>query len=304
MCKKRRSGFTLIELLVVIAIIAVLIALLLPAVQQAREAARRTQCRNNLKQIGLALHNYHDAYLMFPAGRYSLTAGVYSGHSTHTMLLPFIDQANLYNAMNTSLPFYVSPNFNTPELSIIPGYLCPSNPVVEGVNWTSGTNAAPGADPNQDSARTHYEPISDTGTGRRTPAGLSLVVSDGNGVFFHDSRIGFRFITDGSSNTIGFGEIVSQGRGTYTCCSWACYADGIGTVNGINAPWRSTPGGIPPLLHEMYDGNAYSGPASYHEGGCHFLMMDGAVRFLSENLSQIVLSGLTTCAGYENVGEF
>jgi len=298
----RNRAFTLIELLVVIAIIAILIALLLPAVQQAREAARRTQCKNHLKQIGLALHNYHDVFGVFPPGRNSLAGTDYLGHSCHTRLLPYIDQAPLYNSMDLNNGFNSPPNFNTPELTMIAPYLCPSNPVVEGVNWTSRTNASPGADPNQDTARTHYEPISDSGSGRN--ASLSLVVANGNGLTFHNSKIGTRDVVDGTSNTLAFCEIVSQGPGTYSCCSWPAYADGIGTVNGINAPFRSTPGGVPPFTHDMYGGNAFSGPASYHVGGAHFAMADGAVRFLSQNMSQITLTALTTIHGGEVAGEF
>ncbi len=98
----RKCGFTLIELLVVIAIIAVLIALLLPAVQQAREAARRTQCKNNLKQQGLALHNYHDTFLRFPSGGGQVTSGW--GHSMYVSLLPFVDQSPMYNLWNFNQP--------------------------------------------------------------------------------------------------------------------------------------------------------------------------------------------------------
>jgi prepilin-type N-terminal cleavage/methylation domain-containing protein len=302
MTRQRPRGFTLIELLVVIAIIAILIALLLPAVQQAREAARRTRCRNNLKQIGLALHNYLDAHGVFPAGRMSMVAGEYHGHSTHTMILPYIDMAPLYNKMNTQAHFFVAPNFDAPALTVIPAYVCPSNPVSEGVDWTSGTNPAPGANPKEDSARADYEGISDSGIGRG--GALSLVIKNGNGMFYHNSRIRIRDVTDGTSNTLAFGEIVSRGPGLCSCCSWLAYADGIGVQNGINAPFRSTPNGAFPLGHDMYNGNAYSGPASHHEGGCHFVLADGAVRFISENLGQTVLTNLATRAGGEVVGEF
>jgi prepilin-type N-terminal cleavage/methylation domain-containing protein len=300
--RTRRSGFTLIELLVVIAIIAILIALLLPAVQQAREAARRTQCKNNMKQIGLALHNYHDVFGVFPMGRNSLKTTEYHGHSCHTRLLPYIDQTALYNVMNLNASFVDQPNWNTPELTLISAYLCPSNPVTEGVDWTGSTNPAPGADPKQDSARTHYEPISDSGRGRN-PA-LSLVVANGNGLIFHDSKKSTRDVIDGTSNTLAFCEIVSNGPGTFSCCSWAAYADGIGTVNGINAPFRSTAGGVPPLGAEMFGGNAFSGPASHHVGGAHFTLADGSVRFLSQNMSQATLTAITTIFGGEVVGEF
>ena len=298
---QRSSGFTLIELLVVIAIIAVLIALLLPAVQQAREAARRTQCRNNLKQIGLAAHNYHSTFNAFPAGRYSLAGTMFLGHSAQTMLLPYFDQAPLYAQMNTSIGFNGQPNFNTPAITILSGLICPSNPVNEGVNWTGGTNPA-GTDPNNDSARTHYEPISDSGTGRLSSS--SLVTTNGNGMFFHDSKVRIGDVIDGTTNTLMFCEIVATGPGRYDCCAWMAYADGIGTQNGINAPFRSTPNGQPPFLHDMYNGNSFSGPASYHVGGSHFLMGDGSVRFISQNLSQTTLTSLTTRAGGEVVGEF
>lgn len=300
---QQKRGFTLIELLVVIAIIAVLIALLLPAVQQAREAARRTQCRNNLKQIGLALHNYHGSYNALPAGRYALAGTAYLGHSVQTMLLPYFDQAPLYNQMNTSVGFNSAPNFAAPAITILPGFLCPTNPVTEGVNWTGGVNPA-GSNPNNDSARTHYIPIAHSaGTGRIVPA-LSMVMDNGDGLIYHNSKTRLGDVTDGTSNTLAFCEIIAKGPGLYDCCSWLAYGDGIGTVNGINAPFRSTSSGSPPFTHDMYNGNSFSGPASYHVGGCHFLMTDGAVRFLSQNLNQSVLLALSTRAGNEVVGEF
>ncbi len=299
----RKTGFTLIELLVVIAVIAILIALLLPAVQQAREAARISTCRNNLKQIGLALHNYHDQHQTFPSGRTAMNAAVFLGHTTSSMLLPLLDQKN--RKMDLSKTFNVSPNFDCAALVKYPIFLCPSNAETDGVNWTGATNPCAGSDPNQDSARTHYDPISHSLTHGRDPnPGLSLVISNGDGVFYHNSKTRIGDIRDGTSSTLAFGEIIGRGPGTFHCCAWMAYSDGIGTVNGLNAAWRSTPGGVFPLTHDNWSGNAFSGPASYHKGGVIFLMADGAVRFLSQNISQTTLRSLTTRAGREVAGEF
>src|SRR5579872_3097234 len=131
---RKKSGFTLIELLVVIAIIAVLIALLLPAVQQAREAARRTQCRNNLKQIGLAFHNYHDAANAWPSGTQvtyiygSANASTVVGmRGWGTTLLPMLDQTNVYNLYNFNIPYYAPAN-QTATQTYIAAFKCPSSP--------------------------------------------------------------------------------------------------------------------------------------------------------------------------------
>ena len=134
---KRSRGFTLIELLVVIAIIAILIALLLPAVQQAREAARRTQCKNNLKQLGLGFHNYHDTFRTFPKPAIlglNVAAGleIVQGVSWGTLLLPFLDQAPLYNNYDTNLSPFDPANVAATE-TILNGFLCPSTPRSENV---------------------------------------------------------------------------------------------------------------------------------------------------------------------------
>jgi prepilin-type N-terminal cleavage/methylation domain-containing protein len=300
--KKRVRAFTLIELLVVIAIIAILIALLLPAVQQAREAARRTQCKNNMKQLGLALHNYESTHRLFPSGRTSMGGLSYLGHSTQVMLLPYIEQSTLYATFNLAVGFNHVTNFNCNSRTVLPAFLCPSNPVTEGVNWTGATNPCAGSDPNQDTARSHYCGVTDSRTHGR--GAFSLVMANGDGMFFHNSRVRMADIVDGTSNTLMYCEIVSQGTGRFQCCSWMAYADGIGTVNGINAPFRSTPGGIPPLTHDMYGGNAFAGPASYHIGGCQFTLADGSVRFISQNIAQSTIAALTTVYRGEVVGEF
>lgn len=305
----QRRAFTLVELLVVIAIIGILVGLLLPAVQAAREAARRMQCSNNLKQIGLALHNYHDAYKKFPSGRTSMVSQIYLGHTANTMLLPYLEQANLQNQMDLGRTFNVRPNYDCASLVKLPMFLCPSNPETDGVNWTGATNPCAGSNPVEDSARTHYEGIADSAThGRRAstlPGGnLSLVMPDGDGMFFHNSAVRFGDITDGTSNTLAYCEIVGRGPGTNHCCAWHAYSDGIGTINGINAPFRSTPTRTPPFTHDMWGGNAFAGPASYHVGGAHFARADGSITFLSQNIAQLTLRAMSSRAKgevFENV---
>src|SRR5690606_29045010 len=127
--QQRRQGFTLIELLVVIAIIAVLIALLLPAVQQAREAARRSQCKNNLKQLGLAMHNYLDVHGVFPFGQIYFTTrpsgATDSRVSWFWMILPFVEQSAVYSKLDFTVPTYSSPNSSV-NTTPMPGFYCPS----------------------------------------------------------------------------------------------------------------------------------------------------------------------------------
>ncbi len=316
-----RRAFTLVELLVVIAIIGVLVGLLLPAVQSAREAARRMQCGNNLKQIGLALHNYHDAYKKFPPGRTSMASAIFLGHTTSTMILPYLELGNVQNTMHLGLTFNhqwadnaaptqgggrVPGNFNCISLVKLPVFLCPSNPETDGMNWTGATNPCARSNPLEDSARTHYEGIADSAThGRRSPSlpggTLSLVMPNGDGMFFHDSAVKFGDITDGTSNTLAFCEIIGRGPGTNHCCGWHSYSDGIGTINGINAPFRSTPNRAPPFTHDHWGGNAFSGPASYHPGGAHFVRGDGSVVFLSQTIDQVSLAGLSSRAKGEVV---
>ncbi len=209
----RRRGFTLIELLVVIAIIAVLIALLLPAVQAAREAARRAQCVNNLKQIGLGIHNYHQTYDIFPPGGYpGYLPGTNTGNnafpSAHGRLLPYIEQQALYNALNWMLPVINGPAGNpgpycnsTVSTARISTFLCPSDTPP---NWMMTSASAPL--PNYRAPGNNY--FASTGSSLEFAARQTL--NPPNGPFFYAGEVpatcGIRNVTDGTTNTIGFGE--------------------------------------------------------------------------------------------------
>ena len=264
----RKAGFTLIELLVVIAIIAVLIALLLPAVQQAREAARRTQCKNNIKQLGLALHNYHDAYLRFPyssggtkVGSANSTDGNWDRASGLVQLLPYLEQANLYNqiaaggTINGTGPW--QPMGPSPWIAGYPPYQqkiavfnCPS----EAGQGGSGVND--GFDFSK-FGRTNYAfCLGDTGQNvNQWDAGRQV-----RGMFFFQSNLGLRDCLDGSSNTILMGEIgVSIGDGTLTDIVGQV-ADGV-FQGDKGVPWAVT---NPSACSAMVSGNRYISTANVH----------------------------------------
>ncbi|WP_437206847.1 DUF1559 family PulG-like putative transporter [Planctomicrobium sp. SH664] len=308
--KRQRRGFTLIELLVVIAVIAVLIALLLPAVQQAREAARRSQCKNNLKQFGLAFHNYHDTHGVFPtAGSFVQGSAMDDGskylRDNHTgnwftMLLPYIDQAGLYNSLNLNF-VAVEPTSGNRALIIgkyFPVATCPSNPLerlgrrVQGQQF-AGTGG--------DAQEAYYRPVAGTmdngagvprdcpTTGRsfcRNPDGpvrggfinshldnASVRGMFGRGV----TALRIRDVTDGTSNTMLLGE--SKPHYCQTGSVW----DESGGVSYFHVRMNSL------HLRELElvptaDGAVGCSHASYHVGGAQFLMVDGSVHFLSENI--------------------
>ncbi|MDZ4687762.1 MAG: DUF1559 domain-containing protein [Planctomycetaceae bacterium] len=296
MTRRRLSGFTLIELLVVIAIIAILIALLLPAVQQAREAARRTQCRNNLKQIGLALHNYHDTFNLITPLAYG-DGGANAGASTPTwawtsMILPYIDQAPLYNQMNPG-PNTLKALANTAALrpllqTVIPGFLCPSDPGQNLNNNRPFTALVTGVNPFL-MAKSNYPAMSGSDNTNLT----GVFPSCGNGAF--PKGTAFRDITDGLSNTIFVGERSSgrfPGQPATSQAAWAAVWPGMAFETSTPAEvvrWRAIR--IKGYL-KLTDGrsetgddaNQDEGAVSEHTGGVHFLMGDGAVRFVSTNI--------------------
>jgi len=306
-----RKGFTLIELLVVIAIIAILIALLLPAVQQAREAARRSMCKNNLKQIGLALHNYHDTHGVFPPGSvtvaYSPSAHTYvweeagnpnsppagrQGTSWMLQILPFIDQAPLYNKWNFGTN--VMGNRAQAETDI-PGFYCPSRRshvtsddyiIQLDEAYTSQSTTTNGFV----KGGTDYGGCLGSGNGfhnsyahhvlnRRTY--LDGVGDLELGIFYPNGDTSIRYIQDGTSNTVAIGEM-QRLHGTGNSRSqdgWA--VGGLATMFDNDGPDTGDSG-------DSYGINSgfFQAPGSEHAGGAHFGMADGSVRFISESIDK------------------
>ncbi|WP_437222327.1 DUF1559 domain-containing protein [Planctomicrobium sp. SH661] len=305
-----RSGFTLIELLVVIAIIAVLVALLLPAVQQAREAARRSQCKNNFKQMGLALHNYHDSVGCFPAGQLSRFAAddvtpIRMGWILG--VLPYLDQAPLYNLLTSTLgtSTYIYAGRNT----IIPTLMCPTDPGAGKIDSHShGMHDYNGYTQHGfhgnvvlcGSAQQYFGAI---GGGEQL-----------DGMFYVKSKTRLRDVIDGTSNTVMASEILvvpdtttaDDFRGRY----YNTYT-GEGMFSSFYPPNTTASDYVflcidtkfAPCVPNSYD-HVVQYARSQHVGGAHFLLADGSVRFVSNNTSQVVTQALGTRAGSEVIGEY
>jgi len=303
----RKRGFTLIELLVVIAIIAILVALLLPAVQQAREAARRTQCRNNLKQIGLALHNYHDQFRRFPPGY--ITADVSDpanadpGFAWGTMLLANLDVGPLYSHFDFNDVAADPHNLEHGETQLTV-FHCPSD-VGPQLFTTDATNDGVAVT----LATSNYAAMFGYGSVTANPDG-------GTGIFFRNSSVRFRDITDGSSNTFAVGERnFKLGRTT-----WYAAIEGYDTnagMMGIMALLREGPaalvlghvgqpamGSMPAMNHAANNTPHITNYGSLHEGGTFFLLCDGSVRFVSENVDWPTYRHLGERADGELIGEY
>lgn len=324
-----RRGFTLIELLVVIAIIAVLIALLLPAVQQAREAARRIQCKNNLKQIGLALHNYHDTYNAFPIGT-SFSRGFVNpsfGVSWWVGLLPFFEQGNLANRIategthtgtlaNTNGGTNTGYVVNAPVVDglTIPIMVCASSPVpavrssgydhtITCPQYTGISGAAGGGEGFVNSS------------GREWVGYQSGIVAIG-GMFVPLRSIRIGDVTDGTSNTMMVGEQSDFGRDS--AGSPIVINNHQGFMCGINEesyPIKGRTFNVTTIRYAINSANTAlagvrnndglnNGLFSPHEGGVQILLGDGAVRFVSENANLLTIKRVATRDDGAVTGEF
>jgi len=284
------SGFTLVELLVVIAIIGILIALLLPAVQAAREAARRIQCANNFKQVGLAMHNYHDTHKCFASGM--IRGRGYFGWGA--FILPYLELRTVHDRINFSAATYFDPD-GTREAggTRIDAYLCPSDPqngeLVRCCSWGSV-----GEHDNEDVRQSNMAGVTDNEDW--TINGVTpLTFDDAKGVMADGKGCRIAYILDGTSNTLMVGEVTGAGPGTYDAHFWITW-NLLDTLDGINGQF-TVPGGewpdTGPPTHG-YFGMRDTGFSSYHPGGCHFVLADGSVQFLTENIDHTVLSDLTT----------
>ncbi len=321
-----RRGFTLIELLVVIAIIAILIALLLPAVQQAREAARRSQCRNNMKQLGLALHNYHDNAKVLP------WASGGNGFSTHARILPDMDQAPLYKTLNFSLNVSSStiptdPGNAAAWVKTLPAFRCPSDEDnLPGESVRGGRN--------------NYWVNQGTGVLNSNP-GLTVGSTNygmpmPNGVFYQVSKTSLTDIKDGTANTVAMSEkrlgdgsdaISTPETDSYRPGTYPSNADEAfqfceaANVNDLTQQGKSFNGvswlagsnestfyfhSIPPNRRGcMFPPSRMASTAnSRHVGGVHSLMCDGAVRFINSNINLATWRAIGTRSSREVPGEF
>lgn len=326
---RNRSAFTLIELLVVIAIIAILVALLLPAVQQAREAARRSSCKNNLKQMGLALHNYHDTYSRFPQGQFYIQgASSWHGHSGWVALLPFLEQGAIFDQWDDDSHVYAGTN-NTLRRNRLSAFRCPSD-------TDFGTNGGPG---------NNYAGCAGS-TWRIWTNG------DSRGVITRRNCMRMRDVTDGTSNVIMVGEILTgdgsdtrisdsdivrldpaptfadehfitqaelntaatsidaadpTAAGSYSNCGrdWAA-GHAYQTLFNTAAPpnWKHRSAAFGGGFGECADRSGLYASRSRHKGGVQSCLADGSVRFVSENVDLQTWHRLGCRDDGEVLGEF
>ncbi len=312
-----QKGFTLVELLVVIAIIGILIGLLLPAVQAARESARRMQCLNNLKQIGLALHNYHDAHHKFPSAWRGYAADGTSplvfgnpGWGWAAVILPYMEQNNLYSQVDLTASISAEKNKDARTL-FLNAYRCPSEPSGEHTFTLHDSGLLEHEHEDEDEDEHHHEEESSLDETTLFAAANYIAsigttnIHDGehyedggiyegrefksDGAFYHNSALGMEAFTDGLSATIFVGERTSKKQHYST---WSGMPAGDGCIPAIVS------GSFYKGFNNDGKGHGFS---SFHAGGANFLFGDGSAKFISENIDDNTVRALATRSGGEAV---
>jgi prepilin-type N-terminal cleavage/methylation domain-containing protein len=291
---RRRSGYSLVEVLVVIAILAILMSLLLPAIQAARESARRAQCGNHLRQMGLAMQQYHDAKRRFPSGTVSSSRLLWTGS-----ILPFIEQQNLHNQIDFSLPWNLGNNARVCS-TFLPIYRCPSS-------TSPDTMTAQGID---DRVPCDYLAVCSGTDMRESGLGILAGGPHSNGVFFVDSRVRMAEIVDGTSNTVAVGdsffqfeELELDHTGYPQFLDRWCVGTLEGIGNEVSEAIGSTGVAINSHKLEVFIDEKELAFGSQHPGGVQMVSVDGAVRLFSAEVDRSVWSALGTIKAGDRVDE-